>query len=251
MAWRVLRRGGGRPTGKGGATIYRGTLRRRRFYGVWTLSFLLLVILGCHHRDTTAVPASEGKTVFERIAVAPFQRVLPENDREGVVKCPLCGTIFTADRTAGTPEKIIEALFLRQVEKNHKIIVMAGDRVAGIQQRVSATSVKIPLRQTLRELGRELGAEAVVIGYVYRFRERKGVSYAVEQPASVAFDLHLLRVDDGAIVWKGHYDRTQTSLMEDLLQVDSFIRQRGRWATAEDLAADGVAQIFKSFPSPP
>lgn len=167
------------------------------------------------------------------------------------MKCPLCGTSFTANRSAGSPEQAVEALFLRQLEKNPKINVMAGDRVAGIQRRVSAAAGRVPLRQVLGEVGRELGAEAVVVGYVYRFRERKGVAFAAEQPASVAFDLHLLRVEDGAIVWKGHFDRTQTSLLEDLLQVDSFIRQRGRWATAEELAADGVEQLFKTFPSPP
>lgn len=183
--------------------------------------------------------------------MVPFQRVQPEDARVGAVSCPLCGTSFTADRSAGSPEQTVEALFLRRLEKNPKISLVAGDRVAGIQRRVSAAADRVPLRQVLSEVGRELGAEAVVVGYVYRFRERRGVSFAAEQPASVAFDLHLLRVEDGTIVWKGHFDRTQTSLLEDLLQVDSFIRQRGRWATAEELAADGMEQLFKTFPSPP
>jgi len=103
----------------------------------------------------------------------------------------------------------------------------------------------------LRKVGSELGAEGVVSGTVYRFRERKGVAYAVDQPASVAFEIHLLRVSDGALVWKGSFDRTQTSLMEDLLQAPSFYRGGGRWVTAEELAAEGMEQVLKTFPASP
>jgi hypothetical protein len=90
-----------------------------------------------------------------------------------------------------------------------------------------------------------------VLGYLYRFRERKGESFAVEQPASVAFEIHLIRVEDGALVWRGAFDRTQGSLMEDLLQISSFYREKGRWVTAEELAAGGLKEVLKTFPGLP
>jgi len=52
------------------------------------------------------------------------------------------------------------------------------------------------------------------------------------------------------IVWKGSYDRTQSTLMEDLLQIASFYREGGRWVTAEELTEEGVEEIIKSFPTP-
>lgn len=52
--------------------------------------------------------------------------------------------------------------------------------------------------------------------------KRKGMpSYSVEKPASVAFEIHLFRVSDGALVWKGRFDKTD-SLMEDVLQASAF-----------------------------
>ena len=147
---------------------------------------------------------------------------------------------------------MLETLFLKQLDKNKpKFGLIAGERVAGVFRRVSANSLKVPLRQVLRDVGSELGAEGVVGGYVYRFRERKGVSYAVEQPASVAFEIHLLRVSDGALVWRGNFDKTQSSLMEDLLQISSFYRGKGRWVTAEELTEEGMEQIMKTFPGMP
>jgi hypothetical protein len=90
-----------------------------------------------------------------------------------------------------------------------------------------------------------------VVGHLYRFRERIGESYSVEQPASVAFEVHLIRVEDGELVWRGAFDRTQGSLMENLLQISYFFREKGRWVTAEELAAEGVKEILKSFPGLP
>jgi len=184
--------------------------------------------------------------------VLPFQQIVPEDLLSGAVRCPLCGMIFSAAKAVGSPETVVEARFLEQLEKSKpKFSVIAGERVAGVYRRVSTASLKTPLRQILRDVGSELGAEGIVIGYVYRFRERKGEPFAVEKPASVAFEIHLIRVEDGALVWRGAFDRTQGSLMENLLQISSFFREKGRWVTAEELAAGGLKEVLKTFPGLP
>jgi hypothetical protein len=223
----------------------------RRFFCCLGL-FLVLLLAGCHHRQEAIAPAPEGRVVFERIAVVPFEQMVPEGVERGGVRCPLCGTVYTASRAVGRPETVVEDHFLRQLKDlKPKFSVFSGERVAAVYRNVSASSLKAPLKQVLSEVGRELGAEAVVAGYVYRFRERVGEAYAVERPASVALELHLLRVEDGAVVWRGAFDRTQSSLMEDLLQVLSFYREKGRWVTAEELAEEGLEQILKTFPGLP
>ena len=165
------------------------------------------------------------------------------------MRCPLCGGIFSATAASGRPEAAVEALFLEQLQKSKpKFSVMSGERVAGVYRRVSVESLKTPFRQVLREVGSELGAEGIVVGYLFRFRERKGEPYAVQQPASVAFEIHLFRVEDGALVWRGSFDKTQSALMENILQAPAFYREKGRWVTAEELAGEGMEQVLKTFP---
>ncbi len=208
--------------------------------------------MGCHYREDSGLSAPEGKLVFDRIAVIPFQQILPEESTNGTVRCPLCGITVNASAAQGNPERVLETLFLGQLDKSKpKFSLISGERVAGIFRRVSADSLKTPLRQVLRDVGSELGADGVVAGFLYRFRERKGVAYTVEQPASVAFEIHLLRVSDGALVWRGIFDKTQSSLMEDLFQFSSFYRGKGRWVTAEELAEEGIEQVLKTFPGMP
>jgi hypothetical protein len=218
------------------------------------LLFCLVIPLftACHHQVETAIPAGEGKILFDRIAVVPFQQIAPEEAAGNALACPVCGVIFTATRSAGSPERVLERLFLEQMDKaKPKFALISGERVEGIFRRISANSLKAPLRQVLRDVGDELEVEGIVVGHVYRFRERKGVSYTVEQPASVTFDLHLLRVSDGVVVWRGQFDKTQSSLMENLFQITSFFREKGKWVTAEELAEEGMEQVLQTFPGLP
>ncbi len=225
---------------------------RKIVIGLVSLCLLIPLIMGCHYREDAAAPVPEGKIAFDSVAVVPFQQVAPEEVISGAIRCPLCGSIVNATRSPGSPETVVEKVFLEQLDKKRpKINVISGERAAGVFRRISADSLTAPLRQVLRQAGSELGTEGVVAGYVYRFRERKGVSYTVEQPASVAFEIHLLRVSDGALVWRGTFDKEQSSLMEDLLQFASFFRGKGKWLTAEELAGEGVEQLLNTFPVQP
>jgi hypothetical protein len=210
------------------------------------------MVVGCYHRGEAVGSDAEKKLVFDRIAVVPFLQIVPEDQMGGAVRCPLCGITINAVAAPGHPEKALETLFLEELHKNKpKFDLLGGERVAAVFRRVSANSLRSPLRQVLRDVGSELGAEAVAVGYVYRFRERKGVAYSVEAPASVTFEIHLLRVSDGELVWRGFVDKTQSSLMEDLFQISSFYRGKGRWVTATELMGEGLEKMLKTFPGLP
>ncbi|MCL2669535.1 MAG: hypothetical protein FWE89_02510 [Syntrophaceae bacterium] len=222
---------------------------RRRGAGIFFLSLLLFLAGGCQLRSDshmTAIP--EELPAIDRIAVVPFLKVLPD-EATGIARCPLCGTFAHAQRFPGNPEQDLERLFLARLERmKPSFTVLDGEWVDGVLRGVASASLTAPLRQVLAETGRELGVDAVVAGYLYRFRERRGSAFTVEQPASVTFEMHLLRVSDGALLWRGYYDKTQVSLMEDLLQLGTFVRGRGRWMTAEELLASGIDQVMESFP---
>ena len=125
----------------------------------------MTLLAGCHYRQEAAATAPEGKIAFDRIAVVPFEQIVPEGTERGGVRCPLCGSIFTATKAAGRPEAVVEARFLEQLQtQKPKFGIFSGERVAAVYQNVSASSLKAPLRQVLRDVGRELGADGIVVG---------------------------------------------------------------------------------------
>lgn len=102
--------------------------------------------------------------------------------------------------------------------------------------------------RAIQQVGKDLGSDAVLVGYVYRWRERQGSDYGVESPASVTFDLRLIRPLDGSILWKSVFDKTQQSLSENLFDMDTFVESGGKWLTAEGLAEIGIKKLVSEMP---
>lgn len=91
-------------------------------------------------------------------------------------------------------------------------------------------------------------ADAIMVGHVYRFRERVGGGLSAESPASVAFDIYLIDCRQVTIPWSAFYDVTQEALSDNLGGFRDFFRRGGRWVTAEELATAAMDQIFEDFP---
>ena len=211
--------------------------------------FLLFLTSGCTSKAGIGSDSSRrGTVVLSRIAVVPFQIVIPEEASVNTVRCPLTGTIFGTCRSPEGAEKLVEKIFFRKLKDSKQFILIPTDRVGGVYRRISIDSLQVNPLEILRKVGTELGVDGVVAGYVYRYKEREGYPYSAEKPASVAFGIYLIRVSDGTLVWRGVFDRTQMSLFENILQFSSFFKYGGRWITAEELSEMGIDEVLKNFP---
>lgn len=182
-----------------------------------------------------------------RMAVLPFQAIMSE---EGLstVRCPICGSVNSAGSIRRGAEKIVEEIFTDKLRDLKNTEMISLEKAAGIYQRESADSLKKPVLQIIRKTGGELRADVMVVGYVYHYRERVGYDYSAERPASVAFEIHMISVKDGITLWRGIFDKTQKSLMEDVFQVSSFFKGGAKWLTARELTKLGIDEIFQTFP---
>ena len=224
-----------------------GNIRKKSL--IFFLCLLLPVFSSCHYKEgVTTDLQKDGKVSFNRIAVVPFQRISPEDDSTKAVLCPLCRSVLRTEKMPQDVEKVIEDIFLERLKSQKSIQVIPPERCGAVFDRVSAESLKASLPDIVKKVGNELEAEGIIVGYVHRYRERKGYPYSAEKPASVAFEIHLVRVSDGVIVWKGVFDKTQKSLMENILQISSFFKGRGQWVTATELATEGIDALLENFP---
>lgn len=221
-----------------------------RYVVIFCLWIPLAFVTACSSAkpQSSAVLTDETNRI-RTIAVIPFQNIIPEDPSVNYVKCPISGTYFLSSAAySGAPEEIMGKALVKKLSMLSDIALIAPDQVKGTYMKVCADSFKATPVQVVSKVGVELGADCVIVGYIYRYRERRGYQYAVEQPASVAFGIYLVRVGNGELVWKGVYDKTQSSLMENILDVKTFIKGRGTWLTAEQLAEAGIDQVFKTFP---
>lgn len=225
--------------------------RARRAYGNALFPFALfvgLLLFGCSHADNQNLHLSSGSRLPVRMAVLPFQQILPEDLQKGAVESPITGAVFDAAKPLGSPEAILEREFLKALGNRPDLVVIDGESASPVFRIVSSSSMRLSLREALCAAGKQMDVSFIAVGYLYRFRELQGESFSAEKPASVAFEIVMLNVADGKVVWRGIFDHTQKSLMENLFQSVFFWRGRGKWMRAEELLQRGLEDVMKTFP---
>ena len=206
------------------------------------------LLAGCVSHGGGATTLLQRDVHFKKIAIAPFQAIDTGDHAVRIVRCPLSGTTFRACKFSGNPEKKIEEQFVKGLRPSEGYTITPPREVRGVYQRVSASSLEDSPLAILQKVGREIGADGIITGYLFCYRERKGFDYSAEKPASVTFCVHLIRVRDGVSVWKGVFDKTQSSLLENILDILPFMRGGGKWMTAEELSREGIRELLKGFP---
>ncbi|HEX7415607.1 MAG TPA: hypothetical protein VF305_00295, partial [Smithellaceae bacterium] len=196
--------------------------------------FVLVTLLTLSITAQAAEKGVEAKHPV-RIAVISFQPVIPEEESGSTVICPICGIGYSSGKILKGSEKMVEEVFIDKLHELKEVAIIPPDKVQGVYKRIASESLKKPLLKVLKIVGNELDADILAVGYIYRYTERVGYDYSSEHPASVAFEIHLIKTIDGSIIWRGFFDKTQKSLMEDVFQISSFVRGGGKWMTARQL----------------
>lgn len=209
---------------------------------------LMLLFPGCQPHRPQVAEDKPPVPKIETLVVMGFQPALSQWEEPDVVRNPLSGAVFMAEPVPeGAVNKMTTRLFERIVKEKVYNLVSPG-QAKGVYSSLVSSDTAVAEIEILKRIGRAFSADAVLSGYLYRWRERTGTDFGVDRAASVAFDLYLTRPADGAILWKGRFDKTQRSLSEDLFDMDTFLRGKGRWMTAESLAEVGLEDVLGKLP---
>lgn len=221
---------------------------RKRYAAPLFLLFLLLSTTACRSPgDETQTLIGYEVVPLSRVAVMPF---LPGNtalQADDQVKPALDCTLMEFCQEVNDLEAGAEDVLTRQLQQAMERRL--GDRVLPLN-RSAALFDRLPQnrrvdtpRQLAQRFGRAAEADHVLLGSVWRYRER-----TPGDGASVAFTVYLVEVDNGRRVWRGRFEKTQLALTDDLLNANAFFKKGARWLSAEELARFGIEQVLQDFP---
>lgn len=209
-------------------------------------------VIGLHFACQSSVDVTEAPSVplnIEKILVLPFEDMSVLQGENIDARCPVCGRIFITGEVADGADRLLTDKLVSWLQSNTHFQILVSNPSQDTPPLFYSTSGEETVaRNVLADVGRKNKADAVLVGFLYRFRERVGKGYSVESPASVAFGMHLIRTADAHTIWSANFDETQKSLGENLFQLGSFLSRGGRWVTAEDMAVSGLDKILKKFP---
>jgi hypothetical protein len=181
------------------------------------------------------------------LAILPFIVQKAEDPARGAV-CSVCKGIHRSNEVVPGSQNILTQILYGKLEALGTFTVLPSGKVEEARAKGNRNRFETDPISASTQLGKELNADFVMVGTLFRFEERIGSSLGVEKPASVAFDLHLFRLRDGARVWDATFDETQKPLSDNLFQIGSFFRSGAKWLTAEELAGVGINEVLKKLP---
>jgi len=242
------------------------------------VSFLFLLLAlslggcGVHYVSGTISPNFQEYSI-KKVAVLPFRTqtdflegknsVIPQTsnfdplqrDENGFFKCLVCPdhrAVATTPVEEGSA-RLLTQIFTERLRETGKFQLIPQEQVeAAVEalKKAADDGSEAITTNFAQRIGTTLGADAVITGEVQAFTERKGGPRAVERPATVGFVAQMMNVKDGRLLWSSDYYETQKNLSEDLNTLPLFLKRRGRWLTAQELAEYGVNEMIKTLPKP-
>jgi len=182
----------------------------------------------------------------KRVAVLPYE--IATGGDEGNVRSPLTGASFRPGAVAEAAGLALDAALEQQLPKVASFQVVPAGQAGAVYERLRRENISLDLMQAVQMTGNKLKADGVLIGFVYRFAQRVGGPYAADRPASAAFDLAMVRVSDGAVLWKNSFDETQQAFSENILSAGQYMDRGLRWFTVQEWGEIGLKQLLERLP---
>ena len=95
--------------------------------------------------------------------------------------------------------------------------------------------------------GREHKADLLLVPQVITWHEREGSAAGVTKSAWIRLEFFLLKVRSDAVMNRSFYEEEQQALADNFLKIGEFIKRKGSWVSATDLAREGMLKACKDL----
>ena len=213
-----------------------------------SLALMVFVVGACS--SSGPVVRKQGELAeIQKIAILPYINMADLHGLNTGVRSPITGRVFVTGPVTDQADRFLTDQLIFRLQRDTDMKTVPSRDAASILDTLERREEQpLSRRQQIARTGKRLGADGIILGHVYRFRERSGGGMASESPSSVAFDMYLIDCRQERVLWSAFYDYTQRPLSENLGGIGNFFRRGGRWATAEELAAKAMEDIFAGFP---
>ena len=188
---------------------------------------------------------------FKRIAIMPFlagKLESPEKLIEKPLSQPLKQLNIDTANLAEGAEHVMTRLVNDVLKFRFEDKMVSMEESAAVYADVIRDQTLDTPRKLAKKFGENLQADLVLVGAVWRFREKGTVEEMPDSPASVAFSVYLMEVAGGKRLWRNSFDGNQKTLSEDVLGGLKQIKMGLRWLSVNELARYGVKSVFRTFP---
>ena len=163
----------------------------------------------------------------------PFLKGRCDSDIGKTLDCPLRQLSFDPESLLPRSTQILTECLQENLQERYGDRLIPLTKVRGIYEELSSRQELDTLRAVGQELGKAIQANFMVLGTVWRYRERVGGPGDMQSPTTVAFAIYLFDVGRGKMVWMGKFVETTQSLADNILEVRRFVKRGATWLSAD------------------
>jgi len=209
------------------------------------LTVFLFLLTGCAKEEKPTFLSPHISERLKSILVLPFDYYCP-TESPLPFYCPVKGIVpgEILPQAKEEMKSLLKEALLTQIGPRYEFRFLDEKDYEVLLEKV--LEQKLSSKEAVKYFAKETGTQGVLYGKIFRYKERKGASWSVEEPASVAFVLILYDGATGEILWQKAFDETQKPLSENLLNLPLY--GKIKWLTARELAERGLKHLLKTFP---
>lgn len=207
---------------------------------------LLMTAAGCQPKAQGLSPRE--KAGVAKLAVMPFVIAQPDNPEAPAATCAITGGCFNASDVPPEAPRFMDRLLEKNLDKICDVPFVPADQTGLVAREMMGRDVWLAQRADIAALGRRMKVDAVLVGAVYRWRDRVGSAMAADSPAAVTFELALVLSADGSLLWAGNFDQAQRPLTDNWLNIEEYAQHGVQWFSVEQFADIGMTSVMKGFP---
>ena len=206
------------------------------------LIFSFLLFLSCAHKKDVKKVSQITIEKPAKVFIPPFTKVTERIKKN--FKCEIADKSIVcnySDEQFKLIGRQLATKFYFALQKRDDYKPVSIDSVENVFQK-SIDKISI------NEIVEKFKIHYIIEGFVYKFIERKGSDYSVEEPATIHFVIALRNAITGEIVWQKEYYEKQQELSKNLLNIFNFFKRKGKWLTALELAEQSIYKIVDELP---
>jgi len=213
--------------------------------GYLYLVVFLFLFTGCVREERPAFLSPHISERLKSLLVLPFDYYCP-TESSLPFYCPVKGIVpgEILPQAKENMQSLLKEALLTQLGQRYEFRFLEERDYEALLEKV--LEQKLPPKEAVKYFAKETGTQGVLYGKIFRYKERKGTSWSVEEPASVAFVLILYDGLTGEILWQRAFDETQKPLSENILNLSLY--GKIKWLSARELAERGLKHLLKTFP---
>lgn len=95
--------------------------------------------------------------------------------------------------------------------------------------------------------GKQHDAQLLLVPMVLSWHEREGSQAGVSSSAHARVEFFLLSIPEQGLLNRSIYEEKQVGLIDNLLTVGDFVKRKGKWVSARDLAVEAMEQAIRDL----